>query len=164
MTIKQHFELVFAYHFDQLARFMELAEGLSEAEYHQNPGYGHGSVHELLHHILMADRSWRIGIERGARPEPLDPTDFSTLASLQAQRQGEANDWVELLRGAADGFFAEAVTLKSGSGRQLVLARQVIMQHVILHGMQHFAEIAERLSDYDKSPGNIDFIYYAMQA
>jgi uncharacterized damage-inducible protein DinB len=35
-----------------------------------------------------------------------------------------------------------------------------ILQHVILHGMQHASEIAKRLTEFGHSPGNIDFIYF----
>jgi uncharacterized damage-inducible protein DinB len=35
------------------------------------------------------------------------------------------------------------------------------MLHVMLHGMQHFAEVAERLTRLGQSPSSIDFLYFA---
>jgi uncharacterized damage-inducible protein DinB len=163
MAWKAHFEIVFDYHFHQLGRFMDLVGELDDAEYHEARGHGQGSLHNLLHHVLNADRSWRIGIATGVRPESLDPQDYRDLGSVKRQLKQERQAWQKFLADASDEFLNEQVSLKSGSGRELTLPRVVIMQHVILHGMQHFSEVAERLSEFGKSPGNIDFIYFAMQ-
>jgi uncharacterized damage-inducible protein DinB len=40
------------------------------------------------------------------------------------------------------------------------MKRWLILQHVILHGMQHRSEAAMLLTRYGQSPGNLDFIFY----
>jgi uncharacterized damage-inducible protein DinB len=35
-----------------------------------------------------------------------------------------------------------------------------VLQHLVLHGMQHHSELAQLLTAKGQSPGNIDFIFY----
>ena len=35
-----------------------------------------------------------------------------------------------------------------------------VLQHLILHGMQHHAELAQLLTAKGQSPGNLDFIFF----
>ena len=52
-------------------RLIACAARLSEADYLLNPGYGHGSIHDLLFHLLRTDQAWRLGLEMGKQVTPL---------------------------------------------------------------------------------------------
>jgi len=64
---KAQFQTLFSYHFHIQARLVERASLLSESDYHANPGYGHGSIHALLFHLMRAEKAWRIALETGVR-------------------------------------------------------------------------------------------------
>ena len=48
----------------------------------------------------------------------------------------------------------------ASNGQVGMIPRWRILSHVVLHGMQHSAEIAELLTLKGQSPGDIDFIFY----
>jgi uncharacterized damage-inducible protein DinB len=54
---------------------------------------------------------------------------------------------------------SEAV-LRSG-GRTMRVAHWRVLQHLVLHGMQHHAELAQLLTAVDRSPGDLDFIFFS---
>lgn len=58
MFIKSQFQTLFAYHWHTDQRLITYAAKLSEADYKDNPGYGHGSIHDLLFHVLRTDHGW----------------------------------------------------------------------------------------------------------
>jgi uncharacterized damage-inducible protein DinB len=53
------------------------------------------------------------------------------------------------------------VTLINWRGDPWTLPRWRVLQHLALHAMQHETEIAHLLTLAGRSPGDIDFIFYA---
>ena len=82
------------------------------------------------------------------------------MASIRAGLQKEADGWKAIL----DALSAEEVegnlTLIRRTGEVESVPRWRILHHVVLHGMQHHAELALLLTQKGKSPGDIDFIFY----
>lgn len=157
---KEQFQILFAYHWHTTERLMGLAEKLSEAEYHENPGYGHGSVHDLLFHLLRTDQSWSMALQTGKQLAPINPQDFPTLSDLQEGFASEQQAWQSLLDGLSAGEIEAEIELTSWRGDTYTFPRWRILQHVVLHGMQHHTELAQLLTARGHSPGNIDFIFY----
>ena len=54
MSNKLYLSTLFAYHWRTTQRMIETAARLDEADYRAHPGYGHGSIHDLLFHLLRA--------------------------------------------------------------------------------------------------------------
>jgi uncharacterized damage-inducible protein DinB len=59
-VLRDQIQKLFDYHWHNNRLMLEKSAGLAEADYYENPGYGHGSIHDLLFHILRTDRSWRM--------------------------------------------------------------------------------------------------------
>ncbi len=78
-------------------RLITCAARLSEADYLQNPGYGHGSIHDLLFHLLRTDQAWRLGLETGKQLPPLAADSCPTLELLRAGFAQEQAAWEHLL-------------------------------------------------------------------
>ncbi len=97
MFSKAQFQTLFAYHWHTTQRLIKIAEQLPAQEYQDNPGYGHGSIHDLLFHILRTDYGWRLGLETGAQQAPVRPGDFPTLEALQQGLADEELAWQALL-------------------------------------------------------------------
>lgn len=161
MTAVEQYRFLYDYHFDTLRRLLEDAQVLDEDAYQADPGYGRGSVHDLLLHILATDRSWRETLLTGQRPEPLDPERFGDVGRLMGLLAEEREAWEKVFDDLSDGQVGEPVELIGGPGRVMKVPRWWVLQHVVFHGMQHSAEIAQHLTERGQSPGDIDFIFYA---
>jgi uncharacterized damage-inducible protein DinB len=160
---KLQFQMLFAYHWHINSRLMEHATHLSNADYRYHPGYGHGSIHDLLFHLLRTDQGWRLALETGRQLPAMRAEDYPTLKSLEAGFAQEQAAWQSLL----DTLNAEGIegdfSLTNWRGEVFAMPRWRILQHLMLHGMQHQTEIAQLLTAKGQSPGDIDFIFFRDQ-
>ena len=160
MSIQTQYQTLFAYHWNTNSRILAGVAHLDEAAFRAGTVYGRGSIHGLLFHILNADRSWRLALETGQQAESLPAETYRELASLRAGFEAEQQAW-EVLLGAFTPDEIEAVAeLTNRRGRTFPIPRWRVLQHIILHGMQHHTELAQLLTEHGHSPGDIDFIFY----
>jgi uncharacterized damage-inducible protein DinB len=160
MAVRSQFQTLFAYHFHTTSRLLDCAARLSENAYRAHPGYGHGALHDLFFHLLRADRGWRTALETGRQSAGIQSEEFPDLAALRAGLAAEQAAWQALVDGLTDEQSAGDVELINWRGDRLTMPRWRILQHLVLHGMQHHAELAERLTAAGQPPGDIDFIFY----
>lgn len=153
-------QTLFAFHWHTVGRLMDCAAELDDADYRAQPGYGRGSIHDLLFHVLRAERGWRIALESGRQQAGVQPEDFPTLEALRAGFVEEQAAWDRVLAGLDDTALETDVTLINWRGDAWVLPRWRVLQHLTLHAMQHETEIAQLLTVKGRSPGDIDFIFY----
>jgi uncharacterized damage-inducible protein DinB len=158
-TVAQ-FQTLFAYHWHTTGRLLDCAARLDEAVYLAHPGYGHGSIHDLLFHLLRADQNWRHALATGTRPTPPRPEDYPTLESLRAAFERERSAWQVLLAEYSAARIEGEANFINRSGETRTLSVWRVLQHVLFHGMQHHAEIAALLTAKGQSPGDIDFIFF----
>jgi uncharacterized damage-inducible protein DinB len=156
MAETAHIQTLFAYHWDTTDRLIAGAGRLSPEEY----GGPSGSIHATLFHLLLVDRAWRHGLESGQQPAPLAAEDFPTREAVAAGFAAERAAWVALLEGLSDQDIDGEMVVTRYNGAQMPLARWRMLHQVLLHGMQHHAELAQLLTDRGQSPGNLDFIFY----
>ncbi len=160
MFSKDQFNTLFAYNWHTTNRLIERAANLSEEEYHANPGYGHGSIHDLFFHLLRAGRSWRMALQTGKQLSGIEAEDFPGLDTLQAGFEVEKGAWNDLLESLSAEQIEGEIELTSWRGDVYTFKRWRILQHVIMHGMQHHTELAHLLTARGQSPRDIDFIFY----
>jgi len=160
MFSKSQFQTMFAYHWHINLRLTECAARLGEADYKDNPGYGHGSIHDLLFHVLRTDQGWRLGLETGRQLSPLRQEDFPDLTSLQIGFEREQVAWQALLDRLGAEEIEGNIDLTTWRGDMMTFPRWRILQHLVLHGMQHHSELAQLLTAKGQPPGNIDFIFF----
>ncbi len=161
MSSKGHYLTLFAYHWHTTNQLIESAVKLTEEEYHYEPNAGSGSIHEKLLHILRADNGWREGLITGAQQRPLSRKAFPDLKSLSLGFENEQVAWDDFLDSLSEDEIDANVTLARSDGTEFSWGCWQVLQHLVIHGMQHHAEIAERLTALGHSPGNLDFIFFA---
>ena len=161
MSSQSQYQTLFAYHRHTTQRLLECAAKLSGADYTHNPGYGHGSIHDLLFHLLRTDRSWRLALETGKQTAGVRPEEFPDLQSLRAGFEREQAAWQALLDRYVDSAIEGDVALTNWRGDRMAIPLWRVLQHLVLHGMQHHAELAQLLTAKGQSPGDIDFIFFA---
>ena len=156
----QHFQTLFDYHWHVNQRLLEGAARLDPAAYVAEPGYGHGSVHQVLVHLLSAARNYRSFIGTGTRPPALYPATLPDLPAVQDAFAQEQAAWQTLLAGLSAEDIESEMTVAMRPDNIVTLPRWHMLQQVILHGSQHHAELAQALSQHGLSPGNLDFILF----
>ena len=92
---------------------------------------------------------------------PAQPESYPTLESLRAGFEQEQSAWRALLEEYSAAEIEGEISLTNWRGEILTMPLWRVLQHLILHGMQHHAELAQLLSAKGQSPGNIDFIFFA---
>ena len=161
MTTRSQFQVILKYHFHTTTHLLDCAAQLSQEQFGHDPGYSRGSLHQIFYHIMRADHNWRRGLESGKRLPPLiSLEDFPDIDSLRAGFSQEQALWQALLDGLSDEQVDGSISMSKPDGEEKDFPYYRILQHVILHGMQHHSEIAALLTQFGHSPGNIDFIFY----
>jgi len=161
MSIQSQYQTLFAYHWHTTRRLLELAARLDEVDYKESPGYGHGSIHDLFFHLLRTDRSWRLALQTGKQLAPLHLRDYPDLQTLARALEAEQQDWQTFLDGLSAAEIEADAALTNWRGDTYTISRWRVLQHVVLHGMQHHAELAHLLTAKGQSPGDLDFIFYS---
>jgi len=152
----------FAYHWHITRRLLECAAKVGQADYTARPAPedGRASLHEVLFHLLRVDYAWRVGLESGKQPAPLSAEEYPDLPAVQRGFAREEQAWSALLAGWGASEIEGEVTLQRLQGQAFTMPRWRMLQQVILHGMQHHAELAALLTAYGQSPGDIDFLFF----
>ena len=162
MSQKDQFVTLFNYAWHTTAKLMDCAERLTDGQYRAAPGYGRGSIHDLIFHIIQTQRSWRLGMAAGKQvPSQMAIEDYPSLGSLRAALEAERQAWTTLLQSLSEDEIGAEMNLEDRRGNVHAINRWRILQHLSLHSMQHFAEVAQMLTVQGVSPGDIDFIFYA---
>ena len=162
MNLKAQYQILFSYHWHTIKRLLEFAEKVDHQDYFFKPADGSGSIHEKLLHNLRANHAWRQGLNKGSQQRPLRRKNYSNLADLKTGFEIERSAYNEMLDSWMEEDLQQGVTLTrpDGSGAEITFVLWRILQHLILHGMQHHAEIAQMLTNLGHSPGNLDFIFF----
>ena len=157
---KAEFHTLFAYHWHTTTRLPDCAARLDETAYKDKPGYGHGSIHDLAFHLLRTDRGWRLALETGKQLSTAQPESYPALGSLRAGFEQEQSAWRTLIEKYSAEEIEGEVSLANWRGEIVTMPLWRVLQHLILHGMQHHAELAQLLTVKGQSPGNLDFIFF----
>jgi uncharacterized damage-inducible protein DinB len=160
MKNKSQLDTLFAYHWHTTQRLLDCAARLNEADYKANPGYGRGSIHDLFFHLLRTNQGWRVALESGRQLSPVRPEDFTDLQSLVAAFEDEQKAWQAYLEGLAPEEIEGDATLINWRGDSYTIPRWRVLQHLVLHGMQHHSELAHLLTLQGQSQGDIAFIFF----
>ncbi len=161
---KKQFLYLFGYSWHNTLHLLDFADRLSAADCQENPGYGHGSIQDIFFHMLRGSYSWRTALQTGQQPAGLRAEDYPTLGNIRAGLLEEKQAWLQMVDGLTAEQIESEVTLTDYRGNSSDIPRWLVLQHFVLHGMQHHAELAALLTARGQSPGNIDFIFYEPEA
>lgn len=157
---RSHFQTLFAYHWHVTQRLLEAAAQLDPDAYLADTAYGYGSIHSTLVHLRNAAHTYLGSLQIGVRPVSLDPALTPDLPAVRHAFAELEAGWNDLLERLTSEEIESAFDVRMRDGRTVSLPRWHLMQQVILHGMQHHAELARALTERGQSLGDFDFLFF----
>ncbi|MCW1969320.1 MAG: DinB family protein [Anaerolineae bacterium] len=157
MFTNKQFQTLFDFHWDTTFKLLDLAENIEGEAANKAPR----SIYNLASHILRVDIAWRNGIERGAYHRT-SPSDHPDLAAVRRGFEAERDAWRSTIAALSPEAIEQNITLLDWNKRKITVGLWQLLQHVLMHGMQHHAEIAELLTQKGHSPGDIDLLFFVL--
>ena len=153
--------LLWSYNRWATERVLRAAASVSAEQFTTSPSPARPSLHDTLVHMLSAEWLWQQRCAGGQSPTTmLTADDFPTLAALQERWQQEMNTMEAWLRSLSDDDLQQPVRYTTTSGVPFSNLRWHILLQLVNHGTQHRSEAALLLTEYDRSPGNLDLIIF----
>lgn len=152
----------FDYNYWANGRILDKAKLVTDEQWAAQVGPESRSLHTILAHMIGVERVWRLlsalgKIEDGVIP---GPDQLSTAAAMRDFSASEAEYMGILLQDWSDQAFADEVMVTRRDGTTFPMVRWHMLQHVLLHSMQHRSEAAVLLTEYGHSPGDIDYLFF----
>lgn len=150
--------LLYEYNYWANQRILAASTRVTQEQFDAPASFPYGGLHGTLFHILESEFAWRTFFENDNWDAPdLNPAEFPTLAALQEGWVNEERDMRAYLASLSDADLQahRYYTTNEGDARDRILWHCLV--HVVNHGTQHRSEAAALLTEYDSSPGDLDF-------
>jgi uncharacterized damage-inducible protein DinB len=150
-------DIRFMYEYNSWANrlIMSMAEQVSVEQLRQPDNVSFGSLFGTLVHTFDAEYSWRFLLQQRLMVPEIKPEEIADLATLRTRWDAEEREMAAYVNSLTDDDMSSIITYEVEAGtRNRVLWH--CLWHVVNHGMQHRSECAVMLTDFGKSPGDLD--------
>src|SRR5262249_18007538 len=139
-------------------RVLDAAARLTPEQFASEPGPGHAVPRTLLLHLVSATRGWRSRCQGTPLPMSLPESDYQTVVAIRALWEEQKAALQEYVAGLSEDDLDQPADLALGAagGR---LQRGQILTHLLMHNMQHRSEVAQAVTLYGQSPGEIGLFW-----
>jgi uncharacterized damage-inducible protein DinB len=141
-------------------RVLEQALALDAAQFEETGPSSFGSVRANLQHIVGAQATW-LRRWSGEEQPPYDLASLQGLASAFGDSERRLRAFVDRL---SDGDEMRIIDYVDSGGvpRRRYLGNLIV--HVVNHGTLHRGEAGALLARHERSPGDLDFLYFTGEA
>ena len=152
----------FDYNYWANGRILDQAKNVNDEQWMAKVDPEGRSLHEILAHLFSVECVWRLLSAHGLiqEGEIPGPDQLSTVAELRAFSDTEAEYMAVLLKDWSEDSFSEEVLVTRWDGKTYPMVRWHMLRHLLTHSMQHRSEAAMLLTEYGRSPGDIDFLFF----
>jgi uncharacterized damage-inducible protein DinB len=141
-------------------RVFDAASNLDNTQFLTDRPNGTDSIRNTLVHLVMAEWLW-LERWRGTSPDHYwDPLDYSDIQSIRDRWSSVDRELRAYVCDLSDEDLGRAVSYVNIAGEtwSYILWQQAI--DLVNHGTQHRSEIALRLTELGRSPGDLDLLIY----
>ncbi len=160
---KQDILLLYNYNQWSTAKILDAASGVTVEQFLAPAQFPHGGLRGTLVHALFAEWIWRNRWEGASPTHLLKPEDFPTFETLRKRWAEEEKLLMAFVENLAEERLNSIIAYTSTEGRAHERILWHSMAHLVNHGTQHKAEAAAILTNYGRSPGDIDLIWYLIE-
>lgn len=143
-------------------KVLAACEGLSDEELRRDRGASRGSISALLWHIGQVEAGWfsrASGTEMEPVCQPVAP--LEELGEVVERVDAKMVEWA---KGATEEALAEEVRFgRPGEDVEYKAIAWQPLTTLFVHSTQHRAEIGMMLAAVDRSPGDLDFVYFGQE-
>ena len=150
--------LLYEYNYWANKQIVDASATVSQEQFETPASFPYGGLRGTLFHIMEAEWAWRTFFQNDNWDAPdLNPEDFRDFASIQERWTNEEREMRAYLTTLRDEDLNghRYYTTNEGDARDRILWHCLV--HVVNHGTQHRSEAAALLTDYNCSPGDLDF-------
>jgi uncharacterized damage-inducible protein DinB len=156
----EYFQILFDYNYWGRDKILQQAANVTNAELTRTCAKGYGSLRATLVHCLRAEWNW---LARWQGISPTDPPreELLTTINLIRERWEEVEGQVRaFLKNLDQAELSRVIRYSAKTGETIERPLWHSLTQIIEHGIQHRAEAAALLTEFDHSPGNLDFIIF----
>lgn len=147
------------YHVRANEQILATSRELSNEAFRGPASLDHGSAFETLHHMVVADNSWREFLIGNDVDDDYE-WEVPELPDLESIRTFWGDEHARLLTyvaGLDEQAFDQTMTWKTDD-EMTTAPRWLVVAHIVNHGTQHRSELARHLTTCGHSPGDLDLL------
>jgi uncharacterized damage-inducible protein DinB len=157
-----------SYEYDRWAtgHILDTAAELTPEQLNAPFSAGHGSIRQTLLHLIVAQKRWLSWWDGSLSLEDslgfrINEDDYPDVAAVRRLWENVETQTFAFLDGLTDDDAQRAFNVELPWGLpSTTFALWQMMQHVANHGTQHRSEVAAMLTTFDRSPGDLDLLFY----
>jgi uncharacterized damage-inducible protein DinB len=139
-------------------RILTALHGIADEELSRPREAYFSTLRANLRHTLMAQRVWLARWKGETPPRPDDPIEGPWPAAYAATHAALA----AYLSPMSDADFDRVVHYRNVKGEPYALPLGQLVTHLVNHGTAHRAETGLLLERLGRSPGDLDYLYFAL--
>lgn len=146
-------------------RILDTAANLTSDQLNAPGAAGHGSIRDTLIHVMQTHKGWLswwdgslgalesygLTLDREAHVDI--PAFLATWTEIERQT-------ARFVAGLTDANMVRRYSFDLPDGRTWSMELWGMMLHVMNHGTQHRTEVATMLTEFGRSPGDLDLLFY----
>jgi uncharacterized damage-inducible protein DinB len=157
MDLLAHFRILARYNLIANERLFERCGQLDPVEYRKRRQGSFGSIHGLLNHVLLGDRTWMARFEGNGHSTPALNTilfdDFSGLRLARIEQDAQIEAFFGRLEA---GFLRRSFRYTNSQEREYLEEAPIAISHFFNHQTHHRGQVHVMLSQTPVSPPSLD--------
>lgn len=153
-------QTLYDYNYWANARILDALERAPTETYDAPNALVWGSLRGTLVHILAAEWAWLNRCQGDSPAALLSEEAFPTLAAVRSRWTTEEARMRTFIASLTAERLAQSINYQTTSGAAMSTPLWQILSHVVNHGTQHRAEVAQASTELGHSPGDLDLILY----
>lgn len=143
-------------------KVLEACARIDDEELRRDRGASRGSISALLWHIGQVQAGWfSRASETDMEPFPQPVAPLSELCEVIERVDAKMIDWAEGV--TEEALQTEVRFSRPGEDAEYKAIAWQPLTTLLMHSTQHRAEIGMMLATVDRSPGDLDFVYFAQE-